>query len=855
MTWRTGIRVAAATCLALLAAAPAGAQTAGTGTLIVTVVDQSGGVLPQAMVTVTSQDRAAAPAIAPRPASDAGVATFDALPPGRYAVHVEFPGMAPATIEDVRVRAGETRRTVTLLVKGIDEGVTVARDAQSAVLELKGPAFSTFLSREMIESLPDDPDEMAAVLEAMAPPGAKFRVDGFSGGTLPPKYLIKSIRLPKMDEMAAEYHGGLEGFLFIDIKTQAGAGPLRGSVDGTFFDDALSAKNPFTPTKGAEQNRAGNWYLAGTLIPNRTSFSVNVGGKSGYTSPNLFAVLPDGTTRAEALKRPSDTWNFGVRVDNTLAGDHALRLSLDGRTSETTNQGIGGFNLPERAFRSTQRSYTLRLTEGGPVGKRMYIDSRLQLIGASSANTAAVEAPTTVVLDAFSGGGAQVRGGQHAFELEAASSLDYVRGRHSWRAGVLVEGGRYRSDDMSNYLGTYTFSSLAAFNAGTPSVFTRKIGDPSFTYSDWTAGLYVEDDWRVSRGLLVSPGLRVDLQSLTRDHVNLSPRLTIGWAPFGDGTLLVRAAYGYLDDWINGGLYKQASLLDGTRLTDLNITNPSYPDPPVAGPAVLSNRYLWSGGLNLPRSHRLNLGVDRQLSQNMKVNVSYTFGRGVGVLRGRNLNAPDANNVRPDPRFANVIELVPDAGSRVHTVNASWNLTKLNWKRSFFGVNYTWDHSSTNTTGAFSPPANGDALATEWGPSRPSRRVGANMSMQPVADLTLALNASVTSGQPYNVTTGHDDNVDGLFNDRPAGVARNSARGASNWVVGGRVAYAWKFGPARDPAGKVPRYRIDAAMNVTNLLNRTNDVGYVGVMTSPLFGQPTNAAGMRRMTLTVKFGF
>ncbi len=84
--------------------------------------------------------------------------------------------------------------------------------------------------------------------------------------------------------------------------------------------------------------------------------------------------------------------------------------------------------------------------------------------------------------DAFTSGGAQVRGGRTDTTFELASDLDYVRGNHSWRTGLLFEGGRYRSDDTSNYLGTYTFASLADYDAGKPSTFTQRIGDPDVGY-------------------------------------------------------------------------------------------------------------------------------------------------------------------------------------------------------------------------------------------------------------------------------------------------------------------------------------------------------------------------------------
>ncbi len=49
---------------------------------------------------------------------------------------------------------------------------------------------------------------------------------------------------------------------------------------------------------------------------------------------------------------------------------------------------------------------------------------------------------------------------------------------HSWRTGISLDGLIYRSDEMTDYLGTYTFGSLADYEAGRPRSYTRRIGDP-----------------------------------------------------------------------------------------------------------------------------------------------------------------------------------------------------------------------------------------------------------------------------------------------------------------------------------------------------------------------------------------
>jgi len=50
-----------------------------------------------------------------------------------------------------------------------------------------------------------------------------------------------------------------------------------------------------------------------------------------------------------------------------------------------------------------------------------------------------------------------------------------------------------------NYLGTYIFTSLAAFQAGTPSNFTQRVGSPNVDFSMLNAAAYVQDDFRVRR--------------------------------------------------------------------------------------------------------------------------------------------------------------------------------------------------------------------------------------------------------------------------------------------------------------------------------------------------------------------
>lgn len=878
--------MAVRTCLVaglvlLLGAPTAMAQDPPRGRLIVTVLDQTGAVIPRAVVTAAGQDDATR-AVNTQPAttSPVGVAVIGGLAPGRYTIKVEFPGFQTAVIPDVRVRNGDTRRSVTLQIQKREEAVNVQRDKQATAIDPLGAAFSTVLTREQIAALPDDPDEMEAALKAMSPPGATIRVDGFTGGKLPPKSQIRSIRLPRMDMMAAQNHGGLGGALHIDIMTQPGQGPMRGGVDFTMRDDALNARNPFAVRKGDEALQRYGASFARTITPNRSSFSVTVQKTSQFDTGNLFASVP-GATRADPVLQPAQSYLVSGRFDQAITKDHALRFSFQSSSMARDNLGVGAFDLPERAYSTDSSDGFFRVSENGPLGRRFFTESRFQAHWFGADSRSNLEAPTIQVLGAFTSGGAQQSGGSNATEFEAATDLDYVRGKHSMRTGVLLEGGRYRSDQMSNYLGTFTFSSNTAYLEGLPALYTRRIGDPNVRYSNVQAGLYVQDDYRIVKSVMLSYGLRYEAQSIIADQNNFSPRATVTWSPLKSGRTTFRAGWGWFSDWVGTGVYQQTLQLDGIRQREWNIEDPGYPDPGFSGTTPPTNRCLFGGDMVLPQSMAVNAGVDQQLVGQLRVMATYTYRRGSNLLRGRNLNAPVAG-LRPDPAFANIVEVVSDAASRAHSLNIGATMVLLNWHRTLLAANYTLTSSETNTSGAFSLPANGNAIDQEWGPVAARHRFGAQFNTQILPALGISLMARAQSGSPYNITLPIDANGDGVFNDRPAGVGRNSALTAAQWDLGARLSYVIGFGPRAQaggggtnvmiqmggPGGGMPsggittsggsdsrRFRLELYAAAQNVTNHANYVGYSGVLTTPFFGRPTTALNPRKIELGMRFGF
>jgi hypothetical protein len=879
-------------CLGLAAivieADPAHAQqqAARTGRLSVTVADQTGAVLPTANVRIVRQDGPQGQAEIPGvQATEQGVAVFTNLPEGRYTIEVEFPGFEKGVTRDVRVRTGENRQSVVLALQKQEDTVTVTQDAQTAAADPR-TRFGSALTREQIEALSDDPQEMRRQLSEMVGGDAVIRVDSFEGAQLPPKSQIRSIRVSR-DAFAAEFHAA--GGIFIDIITQPGLGSIRGGTQMRLRDGSMSGRSPFTPVRGQERTQDYQFFLGGALIKDRMGFNINAGGTTAFETPNINAARPTGI-RSEALgvRMPREFTNVNGNLDYALTRDQVLRIGFNRNTNLQRNQGIGLYDEVERAFSTETNNYNFRIQEAGPLGRRFFMNTRIFVSWSDSVSTSAVEAPTIRVNDAFTAGGQQQSGGRRTRNVTLASDLDYVRGIHSVRMGLNIESGWFKSDSFNNYLGTYTFESLAAFEEGRALSYTRRIGDPNIDYFNLQGALYIQDDIRVRPGLTLSPGLRYELQTHVRDFNSLGPRMGITWSPFRHGRTSVRISSGVFYDWLVANTYEQTLRVDGFRQRELNIANPSYPDPGTLDAVIPPvNRYLLADGVRMPRNVRFSGGVDQAVTPLVRVGVTYAHVRGTGLQRGLNLNAP-VDGVRADPSFQNVVQVTSDARSRLDTINVlvdgglappsspflSNTAPLVDWKRLRFFSNYTLGWARNNTDGDFNLPPGPFDLEWGYSPQDVRHRLNAGMNNQIVRGLTAGINLNASTGTPYTLRTGVDENGDLVFNDRPAGVERNTERAAAQWAVNLNASYAIPFGRRTVPpppgflisvvGNQAPtvqqvaidwKYRMQFFVNIQNVTNRANYIGYSGVFTSPFFGRPTSVANPRKVDIGLNFQF
>ena len=887
----------------------------GNATLLVTVLDQTNAVLPGATVTLSGLDEANnSLSIPAATTSQKGQVTFETLLPGRYAVKGEFPGFESRTLPEVRVKAGENKQVLMLAIDRVESSVTVARDKQAAAAD-REVTFGAVLTREQIDALSDDPEELKRQLMDLAGPDAQILIDSFEGRDLPPKALIKSIRITR-DQFAPEVH--YAGHLRIEILTQPGVGPIRGNARMGFRNSALDGRNPLIGQRPQSQSLSYGGGLSGTLISERASFNLHVNGTDSYSTPVQYAATAAGQVKGSLpIRSPNENHYYNGGVDYALTRDQVLRLNFNGSRYASRNAGVGTYDFVERAYSNEETSFGVYVQQNGPIARRFVLNTRLSIFGRDTKSESATELPTIIVNDNFTSGGAQRRGGSTSRNYWLNSDLDYVRGIHSMRAGIELQYSRYRSDSQSNYLGTYVFESLEAFQAGRPRSYTRRIGDPNVEYSNLQGGIYIQDDMKVRKGLTITGGFRYEAQTHVPDVNNFAPRVGFTWAPFKTGQTTVRGSWGVFYDWLSTGTYAQTLQVDGFRQRELNILNPTYPDPGAVGLTPATNRYLLADDRVMAYSQRLSAGLAQRLSRRLNANVLYSYAYRYALLAGRNLNAP-VNGVRPDPTFANVVLASPDGKGTQHSLNVSLNLNLaplppsggpaaggmggpimmhgpgmmvmvggggpssasgplFSWRRGLsVGTFYNYGRTRDNTDGAFAVPAHAD-LENEWGPSAFDRRHNMHGSITSTAlrNLSARFSFSGTSAPPLNIRTGFDDNGDSIFNDRPAGVGRNAARTRPTYNSSANFTYTFTLGKKQvtsgggvqimgSPAGltvnpsavtTTPRYRLSVSLNINNVFNQAYYSGFSGIMTSPYFLQPTRADGVRRIMLSTSMSF
>lgn len=979
----------------VLAAVSAFAQATG-GSIRGVLTDDSGAVIPAATITLNGGGAQKA-----TQSQGDGSYVFNGLAPGQYTVRATVPGFSVFE-QPVKVTAGAVTLPIQMRVTAEKQEVTVSADAAPSVsVDPDNNATALVLKGDDLAALPDDPDDLADALQALAGPaagpnGGQIFVDGFSGGNLPPKESIREIRV-NQNPFSAEFDR--LGYGRIEILTKPGSDRYRGTLFLNDSDGIFNSRNPFVTNKPDYSNRMYGGNFGGPL-GKRASFFFDFNRRDITDNAILVGKFLNPSTLLEqdinqAVVTPNTRNNIAPRVDYQISTNNTLVARMEYGWNSRENAGLGGTSLPPSLapnlpYNANGRNINVMLTETSILRPTIINETRLQFVNNRSEMFGNL-LPQISVAGAFTTGGNGVGDTlSRSTHVELQNYTSIAHNTHTIRFGVRVRRMGSIVDSPSGFGGTFSFfgglapvldannqptgateqiTSLEQYRrtllfqgmgfsatqirnlGGGASQFNILAGNPYASIVQYDAGPFVQDDWRVRPNFTLSLGLRYEVQTNIGDYHDIAPRIGFAWAPGsaknGRQKTVIRGGFGVFYDRVGENLTMRTFQLNGINQLQYVVQNPDfYPNvPSLAALTPQQNSiYQMSSNLRAPMTMQTAIGVERQLPRNTTFALTYTNTRATHDLQTVNINTPlPGTTIRPYGPSGNLWLYESGGRMRENILIANFN-TRFNRNVSLMG-----NYSLTYANDLPGTPSNPYDFNQDWGRSSLDRRHRFQLIGTAAAPWGLRLSPFLTlqSGSPYDVLIGRDLNGDTLVNDRPAlasgagqdvvatqfgdfnvnpqpGMAlvpRNYLTSAGLVSINMRVSKTIGFGePRSGPAGPMGgggfgggggggehgggrgpggggggmrmggggggrggmfggdasnrRYNLTISAMFNNVLNHLNPAGYSGVLTSPLFGQPTSvntgfgggpggggpgggggAANNRRIELQLRFSF
>ena len=590
--------------IVILSAALASAQQTR-GALRGLITDELGAAIVGANVTLTD-----ASGVQKKTTTNGeGVYNFAGLTPGKYTLQASAPGFAVSENKEVDVTAARQTLDLTLKVT-IEEKVTVSETAVST--EATNNANQTVIGGKDLDALPDDPDELAAALQALAGPsvgpnGGQIFIDGFTGGNLPSKDSIREIRI-NQNPFAAEND---QPSARIDILTRPGTDKFRGGASMNFNDESLNSRNPFAVSSSKRtpfQIRQYEMNLSGPLVKKKASFFFNFGRIETDDNELVRATVLDDDLNpvdiGEGFLVPRRNLFLSPRFDYAINTNNTLIVRYNYNRISVDNAGVQGFTLPERGYDTLTVNQNVQVTETAILNPTMINETRFQFTHNRNEQTGSNSIPALDVSGSFNSGGSQVG---ESFSVRKSWELsNFTAKQHGTHA--IKFGGRVRHievDDTSesNFGGTWTFTggfgltSIQRYQktlelqaqgftpaqiraaGGGATQFRLNAGDPFADVSQTDYGVFLQDDWRLRPNLTLSYGLRYETQTNAHSKLDFAPRIAVAWSPGAANSakppkMVIRFGTGFFYNRFNENSTLQAVRFNGVNVIQTQVTEP-----------------------------------------------------------------------------------------------------------------------------------------------------------------------------------------------------------------------------------------------------------------------------------------
>ena len=611
---------------------------------------------------------------------------FENIPSGTYQIEAAAPGFALFQSPEIIIPLKRNQQfDIALSIQIVEAEVTNAESQLS--VDSDRNASSIVLRGDDLDILPDDPEDLAASLQALVPAagpgGGQVLVDGFTGGRIPPKGSIREIRVSN-NPFNAEYDQ--PGLGRIEILTKPGMDKFHGNLSFNFNDESLNSRNPFSPDRSDFQTRLFGFNLSGPLSSNRASFFIDVQRREEDDSNLINAAVLTDTLETLNLRQivtnPKRFLTINPRLDFALNQNNILiaRYSFIHNTNEAN--GIGGFALASRGADLEIDEQNVQLTHTAFLSTIAVNETRFQFLSRKTRQTPESVSPSIAVLDSFISGNllfgkSEIK--EKRWDLENFTT--YTKGKHIFRFGTKLRQAIIKDTSSSNFNGTFIFAggqapllnssnqpvldengnpintiitSLERFRrtvlfqrqgltpaeiralGGGASQFTLAGGSPSAKVKRFDLSVYLQDEWRLRSNLVLTLGLRYENQNTISSNLNFAPRFFVAWSPGGQSTgtsvgtgssqpkLVFRFGTGIFYERFNELGTLEANRFDGVNQLRFNIIDPTVFEQTVFETNSVSN---------IPTiSNLANLGIKQNITKVAEnFQAPYTFLTGLQV--------------------------------------------------------------------------------------------------------------------------------------------------------------------------------------------------------------------------------
>lgn len=741
----------------------------------------------------------------------------------------------------------------------------------------------------------------------------------------------------------AEYGGALGGF--VNIVTKSGSNALHGSTYYFGNNGGLNAAPVLNPDGFVLRQNQYGATLGGALVKDKSFFFLNYEGQRRTQSNTVSQVIQSNlpllnrvrtayglTPEVEDQTRTSD-YDLGMfKLDQHIGQRHFATVRYNYQNSDALRfPGVFRGSAASSASRNTD-SQDQSLVAGvtSILSGTTVNDARLQWAKREFNYKPVVFEPAVEISNLISMGKTTSDPDYYAENrTQFSDNVQLIRGAHQFKTGIDFNRIGDATVFPLFFPARIIFPNLTAFSTMSPVVFwypTLKSATSmpaidthwgSEVPAAWrqsinwdmpynTYGLFWQDEWKVSRRVNLTYGLRYDVETFPAPYItqtdwkNLQPRVGFAWAA-GTNTA-VRLGWGIFSDRLAGSVGQLFPIADWSSrgsLPDATALFPTVAQLPgrfwqntIAGPgaAAAAVNFLQTGQypaptntgfadnmdarMRTPYAHHASVDIEHNFGRGTAISASYLFVSGEDLLgHSPNLNAVQTGTLASGKallagrRFATLGDFAMIANYKQSNYNgATLQFRKENSRG--FGVHASYTFSKTMSNGD-SITNMGDVpeqnTALEYARSRQDVAHRLTLGLLAAAphrlplihDFRLSSLIAAESGRPFTIFTGSDANGDGNPNsDRPGILGRNTLEGPGYLGVDLRIARDWAFND---------RMRVTFALDGFNALNRVNvkDLNTVwggadlSAAPNPLlgFGTPRDVFNAREIQYSIKLTF